>query len=411
MPHKITNIRVQNVKGIKYIELDVSGRPVTIVGGMNEQGKSSFVDSVAMAIGGPRLFPDKPLRNGEERGCIEIKLDGESDLLPGPCTITRYLERRDDDREYTQSLEIKAEDGELAPTPQTILNDMLVKGVGFDPLAFSKADPVEQVGIALDVLGIDFSELDKQRAEAYEERTEVNREGKALKNLVDGMPIHEDVPENVEDTTKLATEMQQAFTWEGNYLHYESRINDLEKEIKEKQVELMAAQLELEELNKTTPQRSGKACKHALDMSLEAQGKYADMKRRAKHEEELQEKREKSAALTARIKEIDHKKHEITAAASWPVDGLAFTKDGVAYNGVPLGQCSTAKQVEVSTAMSMLMNPNFKFAIIREGSLLDQSHLASVCQIVHDAEGQVFIEKVGEEGCDVIIRDGEIVQS
>lgn len=49
---KINRLEIENVKRIKAVKLEPTANGLTIVGGNNNQGKTSVLDSIAWALGG-----------------------------------------------------------------------------------------------------------------------------------------------------------------------------------------------------------------------------------------------------------------------------------------------------------------------------------------------------------------------
>lgn len=64
MSVKITALEAENVKRIKAVALTPSPTGLTIVGGNNNQGKTSVLDALAWALGGDRFRPDAAQRDG-----------------------------------------------------------------------------------------------------------------------------------------------------------------------------------------------------------------------------------------------------------------------------------------------------------------------------------------------------------
>ena len=54
MSVKINALELENVKRIKAVKIDPSQNGLTIIGGDNNQGKTSVLDSIASALGGDR---------------------------------------------------------------------------------------------------------------------------------------------------------------------------------------------------------------------------------------------------------------------------------------------------------------------------------------------------------------------
>lgn len=51
---KINKLEIENVKRIKAVKIEPTKNGLTIVGGNNNQGKTSVLDSIAWALGGDR---------------------------------------------------------------------------------------------------------------------------------------------------------------------------------------------------------------------------------------------------------------------------------------------------------------------------------------------------------------------
>ena len=57
MSMKINRLEIENVKRIKAVKLEPAQNGLTIIGGDNQQGKTSVLDSIAWALGGERYKP------------------------------------------------------------------------------------------------------------------------------------------------------------------------------------------------------------------------------------------------------------------------------------------------------------------------------------------------------------------
>jgi hypothetical protein len=121
------------------------------------------------------------------------------------------------------------------------------------------------------------------------------------------------------------------------------------------------------------------------------------------------------AALSCDIDSIDTSKAQALAGAKFPLHGLSFsTTGGVAFNGVPFSQISTGEQIRVSTAIGLSLNPGLKVIFIRNGSLIDDAGIRTLCELAQAAGAQIWIERVGAlsgELPGVVIEDGAVVSS
>ena len=107
---KIVQLQAENVKRLKAVEIKPDGSLV-VVRGENGEGKTSLLDSIAMAFGGKNAQPAMPIRRGEDhaRVCVELE-----DMI---------VERRwtADDKTY---LEVRSKEGAKFPSPQAMLDKL-----------------------------------------------------------------------------------------------------------------------------------------------------------------------------------------------------------------------------------------------------------------------------------------------
>ena len=61
---KINQLEIENVKRIKAVKIKPSKEGLTIVGGRNNQGKTSVLDAIAWALGGDKYRPSQAARDG-----------------------------------------------------------------------------------------------------------------------------------------------------------------------------------------------------------------------------------------------------------------------------------------------------------------------------------------------------------
>ena len=64
MSVKITALQAENVKRIKAVQIEPAPNGLTIVGGNNNQGKTSVLDAIAWALGGEKYRPNAAAREG-----------------------------------------------------------------------------------------------------------------------------------------------------------------------------------------------------------------------------------------------------------------------------------------------------------------------------------------------------------
>jgi recombinational DNA repair ATPase RecF len=432
---KIVELKAENVKRLRVAEIKPDGSMV-VIGGKNGQGKSSLLDSIAYVLSGGRSLPDRPVREGEERAEIVATLDSDP-----PLVIRRQIRANG---KTTLTVSEKRPDGTEAKltSPQKVL-DAMVGEMAFDPLAFTRMRPQEQIDLLKKIVGVDLSELDEQIKELMEQRRDVNRDADRIKAAAESMPMHPDAPAEKQSVSELLAQLdeirehnrheqvleQQRRDAVEAFQESESEVESCESRIRELAEQLRLAQEELVSLEKNRDERKV-AMEAAADAyenferkdedailaqvkDLEATNqKVAENKARAEKMEEAACHKKLADDLTDQIEALRKQRTEALNAAKWPVEGLGMSDNGVTFNGLPFEQCSSAEQLRISTAIGLSQNPKLPVLLIRDGSLLDEDSLRMLGEIAEEHDAQVWVERVssGDE-CSVIIEDGSVVSA
>lgn len=432
---KITELRCENVKRLSAVHITPEGSLVCI-GGKNGAGKSSVLDSILYGLTGAKSLPGKPVRNGEEKAEIEITLDGQPNLI-----VRRKIK---DDGKTSLEIEQVNEDGSRAKltSPQKLL-DSLVGSIAFDPLAFTRLRPQEQVELLKSAVGVTTDDIDAETKRLFDERTGVNRDVKQLESQLAGMPLHKDAPAEELSAKDVLREIEDARL---ENEHGDELDRELEKAVeaiernerleKETEEELAEARRKVEQLTKAVENfqdavREAKQLKANLQKKVDeyqrididplteklgtieqTNAAVRDNKARAAKAEQLIAAREQADALTKQIEKLRTDRIDRLASADWPVEGLGFGDSGVTFNGLPFEQCSSAEQLRISTAVGMSQSPKLPVFMVRDGSLLDADNLALMATLADQYGAQLWIERVGDgEECTVIIEDGTVAEA
>lgn len=430
---KIIQLSAENVKRLHAVHITPSGHLV-IVGGKNGQGKTSVLDTIAMAFGGADEIPAMPVRRGEKKASIVIDL--------GDIIVRRTFTAQEGGG-ATSSLVVENKDKMRASAPQAIL-DKLTGKVTFDPLAFATMDPVKQAATLKRLVGLDLSALDAQRQKLYNERTLVNRDHEREQSRASFMPDHADAPADEASVTDIVAERDRASAHNAKqaklaetldvtakaFIDQANALSLIDGEIKtvELRLEQLRAQRASAEAKLPTLEAAAKDANNALaafepidllpinqklanaeKLNIGVRGKKA----KAAAIAAVQTIKAKADALTNEIEKIDREKDARLAATKFPVPGLSFTADGcVAFNGVPFDQASAAERMRVSVAIAAAMNPKLRVMLVRDASLLDEEGLAQLAKLAEEFDLQVWAERVGKGAeCSVIIEDGSVESS
>lgn len=191
---KVLSLSARNICRLQQIDFNLEGRHLYVVGGKNGNGKTSALTALLCVVAGRSgmdNYPDVLLRQGETEGVSVVKLTGVETF--DELTATLKLSRQRGGT-VIEDLTLTDASGKKVKEPRTILKS-LFEMRGFDPLAFERSKPVERKAMLERLLGLDFADELKRRAELFEERTGVNRDVKAAKARLDGQPSYPAVEE------------------------------------------------------------------------------------------------------------------------------------------------------------------------------------------------------------------------
>ncbi len=416
---KIVKLTSENVKRIRLVEIEPSGNMI-VVGGKNGNGKTSLLDSIVMALAGKAAIPSKPVRDGEKQADIEIEMDEDF-------VIHRRI-KPDGDSTVT----VKNKAGAKYGSPQALLDGFAAKFT-FDPLAFKSMKPAAQVALLKDVLGLDFTQADKERAELFSLRTDMNRQIRDLEGQIPGKAKHDGVPAEevsaveivakIDQATKAATEKQRL---ESYIVSCEQRDHQMSRTVAEKRGQIQRltdeiAKIEAEQRQLIASVADTQEKIDAMDVpeSAELQRELSEVeatnrkvrenRERAKLASRLKGFEDQANTITDSIERIDVEKKKALSDAHFPVDGLGFDNDCVVFNGIPFDQLSGAEQLRVSVGIGIALNPKLKVLLIRDGSLLDEDNLRLVAELAAEHDAQVWLERVGDgEEVAIVMEDGSV---
>jgi hypothetical protein len=413
-PIRIAELRISNVKRISAVDITPVGNGI-VIGGENGAGKSSVLDSIAYCLGGAKLCPSHPIKKGRKSAEVTVELSNGYSVT----------------RKWTSAgstLHIWDSSGEKLPSPQRILDEM-IGALSFDPLEFINAHPTQQVAMLKALVGLDFTDLDADRAKMYCLRADINREAKDKKALRAFVPEYPDAPDQEVDPACLMDQLQKLLDAGGERRNVEALcenseevikrtegvIKDLEKRLAHEKKLLAAEKKTLAAASKKLASmpvydpEAVEATRTKIRGAAELNRQVQSNKQLAALEDEITALTKQSRKLTQKMEAIDDKKAEMLENAEFPVPDMYFDEEIVYYQKVPLDQASSAEKLRVSVAVGIKFNPKLGVMLIRDGSLLDKANLEMIYKMAAEADIQIWIERVGEEEItQVIIEDGAV---
>jgi DNA repair exonuclease SbcCD ATPase subunit len=428
---KVVGLQAQNVKALKSVSIEPGDENVVVIAGANGAGKSSVLDSIAYAIGGKRLCPPQPIRNGEASAEISVDL--------GELKVTRR---------WTQGgtkIVVEDQDGHCK-SPQQVL-DKMHDLLAFDLLSFLKLGPKDQCTKLLEVLGLGdkLDEIDAKIGDANQAATSIKRdiEMHILNAKEEEANVLPDTPDELVSMSHLTAEMDAA--------HKQIRDNeddrrDVERKhgegLREAKLDLLKLDVRIESLTKQLDEarqlRIDQAnfvtdCEEAYKAAIERVAGLVDpdtmaISRKIEEADQMNiSVRAKRAAAThlqqagilesklkaerQKLTSLRDERQDLLKNAKWPVDGMSVNSDGnLTLNSVPFVQASQAEQLRAAIGLAMSTNPDLRVVLLRDGSLLDDGSMQIVRDLAEQHDFQVWVERVGSDGpCTVLIEDGSVV--
>lgn len=410
---KINKLEIENVKRVKAVKMEPAANGLTVIGGKNNQGKTSVLDSIAWALGGDRFRPSKAAREGS---AIPPNLHI---VLSNGLVVERKGKNSD----------LKVTDPSGQKAGQQLLNEF-VEQFALDLPKFMEATAKEKSNTLLQIIGVGdrLQELEKEEKELYNERLYIGRDADQKAKFAKEMPYFPDAPKDIISVAELLKQQQDILARNGENQRKRQRASQLEykaENLKEKRNQL-ASQLEaVEEEYRETLRDLETARKSALDLQDESteeleknieQVESLNQKVRAnldkdKAEEEASIYREKYEEMTARIEAVREQKEGLLSSAELPLPGLSVEDGELVYKGQKWDNMSGSDQLKVSTAIVRKLNPKCGFVLLDK---LEQMDLDTLNEFGHwlEQEGlQAIATRVstGKE-CSIIIEDGYAVE-
>ena len=421
---RITSFEIENFLRVEVAEIRPDGDVVLIVG-PNEAGKSALVDGVWVALGGDA--PEKPIRDGADRARLKVEIGGGEGA---PLVVERTFTPGGMRLKVTQE-----HDGRKVSfnRPQEMLS-ALMSGVALDPEAFMRMRPGDQARMLAELAGLDTSDLDAEHARVFADRRDINRDIKAM----GGCPMPEGERPGGVDVATLVERLREGEAHNRAGRDESSRRTQERARITRRVGEAESLRLDARRLRERADAADATAAEIEADVrqsdgALDAlpalpepfdatpiEGEIAAAESRNAEQrahdnavlkaETLAGLTRKSEAWTAKLDAVKARRAERIAACEMPIEGLAIEDGVVLFEGHPLSQASSARQLEIGFAIGRAQNPKLKVVRLKNGSLLDSRLMAVVERECQEHGYQAWVERVADsdEGVGFYIEDGRV---
>lgn len=406
----ITALEAENVKRIKAVALTPAPTGLTLVGGNNNQGKTSVLDALAWALGGDRFRPNAAQRDGAvapahlkvtlSNGVI-VERKGKNSTL----TVTDPTGRR---------------------SGQQLLN-AFIEPLALDLPRFMEASDKEKADILLRIIGIgtELHVRDLEIKSLYDKRTFTGQLAQQKKHFAEELISYPDAPEEPVSASDLIRQQQEILARNGENQRLRQNLNLLEDKARtladrRVQLEQTLAQLvkEQDEVNESlcTARKSAENLQDESTAELEASIRGIEETNRKVRANLEKSRAEDEAAryasdydkLTEAITQKRADRMALLNGADLPLPELV--EDGaLTYKGKHWRDMSGSDQLRVAAAIVRRLNPDCGFVLLDKLEQMDMTTLTEFGRWLEAEHLQAIATRVstGSE-CQIIIEDGMV---
>ncbi|MDO4332614.1 MAG: AAA family ATPase [Eubacteriales bacterium] len=415
---KINQLEIENVKRIKAVKVEPAANGLTIIGGNNNQGKTSVLDSIAWALGGDRYRPSQAVRTGS--------------VIPPSLHVVMSNGLVVDRKGKNSDLKVTDPSGKKGG--QQLLNEF-VSQLALDLPKFMESSGAEKAKILLQILGIgeQLTVLEKQETEQYNNRRAIGQIADQKEKFAKEQPYYTDVPREPVSATDLIKEQQEILAKNGENQRKRDRLNEITRSKQQtfdemRRIDSQIAMLEeqkariIKEYEQAARDEEAamKTVAELVDESTaeleESISNIEEINRKVranldkeKAEDDAREYRRQYDELTKQLADTRDKKLELLKSAPLPLPELSVEDGELVYKGQKWDNMSGSDRLKVSTAIVRKLNPKCGFVLLDKLEQMDLNTLQEFGQWL-EAEGLQAIAtrvSIGDE-CSIIIEDGYV---
>ena len=405
----INKLEIENVKRVKAVKLEPSATGLTIVGGNNNQGKTSVLDAIAWALGGNKYKPSQAQREGS--------------TIPPSLKITLSNGLIVERSGKNSTLKVIDPSGNKAG--QNLL-DSFVEELAINLPKFMEQTSKEKAKTLLQIIGVgpQLAELEMQEKAKYDERHAIGVIADQKEKFAKEQPYYPDAPKELVSISELIQQQQAILAKNGENARkrqnltrieneYQGALADVERlskmleEAREKEQglaqDLDIARKDTQELIDESTQEIEDSIANIEQINLKVRANF----NKDKAEEDAKGYREQYKELDNVIAEIRKQKTDLLTNADLPLPGLSVDDGELLYLGQRWDNMSGSQQLQVATAIVRKLKPECGFVLIDKLEQMDQLTLQKFGAWLEQEGLQAIATRVSTGGeCSVIIEDG-----
>ena len=412
MTVKINKLEIENVKRVKAVTIEPTSNGLTILGGNNNQGKTSVLDAIAWALGGNKYKPSKPARDGSMNPPT-LRLELSNGLI---------VERKG------KNSDLKVTDPSGQKAGQQLL-DSFVEELALNLPKFIESSAKDKANTLLQIIGVGEKlwELDRKEERLYNERRAIGQIADQKKKYAAEQPQYPEAPNELVSIADLIHEQQEILARNGenarkrqnrenivNKMHLsEARLKQLKEQLDQEEAihdKLMGDYVEANKSIEDLVDESTEEIENSIANIEEINRKVRANLDKEKAEEDAKQYGSQYDQLTKEIQDVRDERTSLLDSADLPLPGLSVEDGELVFEGQKWDNMSGSQQLRVSTAIVRKLKPECGFVLLDKLEQMDIPTLNEFGKWLESEGLQAIATRVssGEE-CQIIIEDGYVV--
>lgn len=412
MTVKINKLEIENVKRVKAVTIEPTSNGLTILGGNNNQGKTSVLDAIAWALGGNKYKPSKPARDGSMNPPT-LRVELSNGLI---------VERKG------KNSDLKVTDPSGQKAGQQLL-DSFVEELALNLPKFIESSAKDKANTLLQIIGVGEKlwELDRKEEQLYNERRTIGQIADQKKKYAAEQPQYPEAPNELVSIADLIHEQQEILARNGenarkrqnrenivNEMHLsEARLKQLKEQLAQEEAvhdKLMGDYVEANKSIEDLVDESTEEIENSIANIEEINRKVRANLDKEKAEEEAKQYGSQYDKLTKQIQDVRDERTSLLDSADLPLPGLSVEDGELVFEGQKWDNMSGSQQLRVSTAIVRKLKPECGFVLLDKLEQMDIPTLTEFGKWLESEGLQAIATRVssGEE-CQIIIEDGYVV--
>lgn len=402
---KINKLEIENVKRVKAVKIEPTANGLTIIGGNNNQGKTSVLDAIAWTLGGDKFRPSQA-KNKDSVIPPHLHIVLNNGLV---------VERKG------KNSDLKVTDPEGNKGGQQLLNEF-VEQLALNLPKFMESNAKEKADTLLKIIGIGdkLTQLEKQEKELYNRRLAIGQIADQKEKYAKEQPYYPDAPKEIVSASELIRQQQSILAQNGENQRKRENLHVLEQKYQRinEQMEALLREQEVTRKDLEIARKSAQDLQDQSTASLEENiSNIEEINRKVranldkdKAEEDALEYRNQYRNLTQEIEDVRKEKAELLNNADLPLPQLSVENGELIYKGQKWDNMSGSDRLKVATAIVRKLNPKCGFVLLDKLEQMDMVTLNEFGQWLQQEDLQAIATRVSTGGeCSIIIEDGYVV--